>query len=215
MITEQLGGYSVAELKINNSVSFTEEQCPDLSGIIVKGKTSTMKGIEAVIKPDVEESLPVTDFVKDNNFSFKNIENLVIPKGVTKIGDNAFRDYENLTSVEIPDSVTEIGEYAFYQCRKLTSIRLPKNIKKLGNYCFYHCDLKSITIPNSLEVWKGDYPGGGRCFAYNEHLADITLENGITYIGDGAFADSHDITSIKIPGGVTKICEAAFRDAII
>ena len=38
---------------------------------------------------------------------------VTIPKGVRKIGYNAFNNCESLTSVTIPDSVTEIGHLAF------------------------------------------------------------------------------------------------------
>ena len=37
----------------------------------------------------------------------------IIPKGKTRIEDDAFSDCEGLTSITIPDSVTEIGEEAF------------------------------------------------------------------------------------------------------
>lgn len=210
MITEQLGGgYSVAELKVNNSVSFTEEQCPDLSGIIVKGKTSTMKGIEAIIKPDVEESLPVTDFVKDNCFSLRNLENLVIPVGVTKIDEYSFENFKNLTSVEIPDSVTEIGRNAFSGCSNLSSIKLPNNLKVLGDYCFNECEnLTTITIPGSVESWGAIYHGYN--FRQCRNLTNVIIEEGVTTIGTCAFIDANGVTTVRIPESVTKIETQAF-----
>lgn len=46
----------------------------------------------------------------------EEITNLVIPEGVTTIGDYAFRGCSGLTSVTIPESVTRIGDTAFYGC---------------------------------------------------------------------------------------------------
>ena len=38
---------------------------------------------------------------------------VVIPAGVTRIGESAFEGCETLASVDIPGSVTEIGDEAF------------------------------------------------------------------------------------------------------
>ena len=50
------------------------------------------------------------------------VEDLVIPDGVTSIGNYAFDGGRNLTSVNIPNTVTSIGVSAFYGCGRLTSI---------------------------------------------------------------------------------------------
>ena len=41
---------------------------------------------------------------------------VVIPDGVTGIGDHAFSQCKSLTSVTIPDGVTSIGDCAFLGC---------------------------------------------------------------------------------------------------
>ena len=45
--------------------------------------------------------------------------NVVIPNGVTSIGDSAFADCESLKSITIPNSVTTIGNYAFRFCENI------------------------------------------------------------------------------------------------
>ncbi|MBO4216563.1 MAG: leucine-rich repeat domain-containing protein, partial [Clostridia bacterium] len=45
----------------------------------------------------------------------KLVHDLVIPGGVTAIGDYAFCYCEGLTSVSVSGSVTSIGKYAFYR----------------------------------------------------------------------------------------------------
>ena len=45
---------------------------------------------------------------------------VVIPAGVTSIGDKTFWNCRDLTSAVIPGSVTHIGKYAFRNCRFLT-----------------------------------------------------------------------------------------------
>jgi hypothetical protein len=50
------------------------------------------------------------------------LESIVIPEGVTTIGDNAFYGCTNLKSIVIPESVTSIGQGAFLYCQNLTEI---------------------------------------------------------------------------------------------
>ncbi|MBR2742404.1 MAG: leucine-rich repeat domain-containing protein [Clostridia bacterium] len=54
----------------------------------------------------------------------KVLKEVVLPEGLTSIGDGTFFSRESLTSITIPESVTSIGDWAFYDCKNLT-IRAP------------------------------------------------------------------------------------------
>ena len=65
------------------------------------------------------------DFIIENGILKKYVGpggDIVILKGVTKIGDYAFSWCSNLTGIEIPEGVTHIGYSAFSQCSNLVSI---------------------------------------------------------------------------------------------
>ena len=51
-------------------------------------------------------------------------KNVIIPDGVTGIGDSAFAYCRDITNIMIPDSVTSIGERAFQNCSNLISLRI-------------------------------------------------------------------------------------------
>lgn len=60
--------------------------------------------------------------IKPSAFWRAIVESVIIPNGVTSIGEYAFSHCLNLSSITIPDSVTSIGECAFEFCSSLTSI---------------------------------------------------------------------------------------------
>ena len=105
-----------------------------------------------------------------------------IPKGVTSIGDYAFRDCSSLTSISIPERVTEIGWGAFEGCNNLTSISIPAGVTSIGYYTFRDCSsLTSVSLPSML-----------------------------TSIGNSAFESCSSLTTIQIPERVTEIGLDAF-----
>ena len=64
------------------------------------------------------------------------VTDLVIPEGVTEIGDYAFAGFTGLSTVTLPDSVTSIGSYAFKECSDLTSVVIPESVTEIGDYAF-------------------------------------------------------------------------------
>ena len=137
----------------------------------------------------------------------EEVKDLVIPNGVTSIGDIAFYCCSGLTSVTIPNSVTSIGGSAFYNCYGLTSVTIGNSVESIGTSAFSYCKgLTSVTIPNSVTS-IGDY-----AFSYCKGLTSVTIPNSVTSIGDYAFDHCSGLTSVTIPNSVTSIGEYAFRD---
>ena len=135
----------------------------------------------------------------------KSLKEVQIPNGVTSIGKLAFYFCSNLTSIIIPDSVTKIGKYAFRDCRKLTSVRLPESVTLIDDYIFYGCSsLTEITIPNSVTSI------GSSAFSGCSSLTEITIPDSVTSIGSSAFGECIRLTAIAIPNSVTSIEREAF-----
>lgn len=74
-----------------------------------------------------------------------------IPDGVKFIG-SVFKNQTLMTSIIIPDGVTGIGDYAFYNCSSLSDIHIPTGVTSIGQGVFYNCSsLTSIDIPGSVK----------------------------------------------------------------
>ena len=143
-------------------------------------------------------------------FSFCNhITSVTIPDGVTSIGNGAFDNCASMVSITIPESVTSIGAGAFEGCSRLAGITIPDGVTSIGDHTFYACvGLTGITIPDSVTS-IGEYAFYG-CTG----LTGITIPDGVTGIGVGAFCGCTNLASVTIGDGVTRIGMKAFYDCM-
>lgn len=63
---------------------------------------------------------------------------LLIPEGVTSIGEYLFYNFTGLISLTLPNSLESIGTYAFYNCKGLKTILVGKGLKSVATYSFFY-----------------------------------------------------------------------------
>ena len=130
---------------------------------------------------------------------------VVIPEGVTTIGEQAFFRREDLTSVHIPEGVRSIESEAFSGCMNLSSIQIPESVIDVGPWAFASCKgLRSITLPEGISSIKN------KTFCYCSGLTSFTIPNSVTSIGNKAFCCCDSLDSITIPEGVAQVGDGAF-----
>ena len=167
----------------------------------------------------------------------ERVTRLVIPEGVTSIGDDAFAGCSGLTEVTFPNSVTNIGNSSFMDCSGLMELVLPGSVAKIGIWAFRGCSgLTEVEIPHGVKVI------GGGVFLDCSNLTKITVDPGnenyvsqkgllltkdgktlmegvngvvvipssVTRINNFAFSGRDSLTQVTIPNGIREIGWFAF-----
>ena len=71
-----------------------------------------------------------------------------------RIGANTFYA-NNITSIIIPSGVTTLGDCAFYGCTSLTSVSIPSTVTFIDCECFYNCTaLIDFSFDGTIEQWN-------------------------------------------------------------
>lgn len=148
--------------------------------------------------------------INENNLEEYNDfsqEEVIIPEGITNIGERVFQNHLELTKVTIPSSVQSIDEKAFFGCSGLTNIVIPNGVEYIGEYAFFNCSgITKLVIPESV------IKIASRAFYNCTGLEIVEMSNGITDICERAFSCCTELKSIYIPDSVTEIEDEAFLD---
>lgn len=90
----------------------------------------------------------------------------------------------DITSIVLPVGLTRIGNYAFYQCRGVTDIDLPAALLSIGNYAFAETGLQQVCIPEGVTTIGGSaFAAMCSTTAGTTPLKRVYLPNSLTSIG--------------------------------
>lgn len=135
-----------------------------------------------------------------------NIENAVIPNGITSIKAVAFKNRLHLRHVVIPESVCNIGKSAFQGCTALSSVEMYASGPELRDSTFKDCSsLLTIEIPEGVTEL------GRCCFRGCRLLQSVVLPSTLERIGVAAFQDCASLKAIDLPESLSAVKFNAFR----
>ena len=211
---ESVGDVTDLELELPEGLELGEIELDDPDAGITLNENLLADGMEA----EGTEAMAPNSFTDGdyNDYEFKidtdgrlyeyngDGGDVVIPDGVTSIGDGVFR-YSSVTSVSIPGSVTSIGEEAFMDSN-LKSLTIPNSVTSIGEDAFSFTDITSIVIPESITYI-------GKWFSGCNELTNVKIHNNVTGISGWAFCLCDRLTSITIPSSVSYIGYDAFWDS--
>jgi hypothetical protein len=219
-----------AQMMVIRSRTFAN--CRDLTRITIPNtvthieeKAFASSGLMSVVIPN-----SVTHIGKEA-FAGTDITSIVIPSSVISIGAEAFA-YSKLKTVTISSGVIDIGKRAFGNCSNIVSINVdadnteyssingvlfnkdktvliqyptdkkdsvyivPQSVKFIEKEAFIgNKNLTSITIPKNIWVESDAFSGSNL----------MSVQDGITVIGNYAFVSCKNSTLVTIPSSVTSI----------
>lgn len=138
---------------------------------------------------------------------------------VTEVSDSAFKNRDgsaDIQEINVPDSVTEIGNYAFEDLPELKKVTIGKGVKSLCVNAFWGTSkLQAISVSGANPVFC-TVDG----ILYNKQKTEliwvprgitgrVTLQKGLTGIGESKLDGCTEITELTIPEGVKNIGYAA------
>lgn len=138
---------------------------------------------------------------------------------VVVLGDSAFADNHDITAVTIPASVIGLGNYTFAECTAIREFRVEE-----GNpYCvskdgvLYTTDGTGLlhypiaALGDELTIEEGITSIGNAAFAGAHGLKSVTLPSTLETLGICSFAECSSLTRILIPSKVTAIPDFCFN----
>lgn len=130
---------------------------------------------------------------------------LVIPDGITNIGNDAF-NHVRANTITIPDTVVSIGNNAFCYAYDATLIKIGKGCKTIGDEAFTYCkELVEVEFESGSEIETI----GARCFR-GSNISKINIPDTVTNIGEYSFGQCNNLTSIVMPRNLASIPKTAF-----
>lgn len=166
------------------------------------------------------------------------LENVVLPEGLKSLGDSAFRSCDSLTEITVPEGITFMSG-TFATCYSLRTVNLPSGLTHMMNGVVEGCrSLETLHLPAKLADISGEWPsklktittafGSVRYVSEDGILYDtqdnsilfvnasitgnVTVRDGITTIGAGAFKGRKGLTSVTLPESCTVIDSYAFAN---
>lgn len=151
----------------------------------------------------------------EGSANFANITKIVLPEGVTAIGDNAFAGLASLTEVVLPASLASLGKDVFYGCTALTKLDLSGNTTyPYENGVLYDSTkttiLKFIGSAEELVIASSIKEIASNAFAYAK-IDKLVVPSTVETIGAYAFSNC-EVKELVYAPSINNVAEYSFKD---
>lgn len=209
----------VCEDAFKNCTTLKEIQAADgtvyqITGILEHSRKMVAEGMSKTVAEEVPELVKQIHRQVLGNFRISGTillqylgaeSRVVVPDGITVIGEDAFAKNEAIDRVILPESVKEIGAGAFRGCLLLQTIPLPKNLERIGESAFENCvKLIRAELPPKLRVLEA------KVFKRCQVLREVELGNCLQEIKEQAFYGCRALKQVELGEELKKIGDMAW-----
>lgn len=132
------------------------------------------------------------------------LKKIVLPNNIEEIGDYALQ-YLNIEEVVLPSRLKKIGYCAFQRCSGLKSIEFTPFLKEIGGYAFREAGLESVVIPKNIQYI------GGHAFDGNASLTSVSVNNSKCEFDNNVFYKCTNLTEVLMDSETETISDNMFR----
>ena len=182
---------------------------------------------ETVTNRETGKTYTVTTIGYKAFFLCSQLTSVTLPDTIRVLGDYAFQTAwgtSSITSMNLPEGLEEIGANALYYIP--VDFKLPSTLKRIGNSAFAQSGITEVHFGDAIEavddrafnfckkLVKAELTKETQncegLYLYCDNLAEVTIEDGVTYIPENCFFDCFALTSVVLPDSVTEIGKSAF-----
>lgn len=200
-IKDEEGNAMVTNMGFSLPSSYTDD--------VDRGEYSAIVQIPSQITSKDGITYNVTEIADYAFYRMKDLQSVIVPASVTKIGEKAFEGSKNLVSVAFASGskLSTIGGRAFFGCTKLDNLTMPNSVTSVGPSVFQDCKgMHRVGISTGLTELSNSMFRG--CSVLN----NVVLPSGLTSISQNAFRECSVLDNVTLPAGIKVIENSVFRD---
>ena len=209
------------DLPVTAIGAYAFEYAPLTSVVIPEGVTVIDRKAFAAASALKEITLPSTlREIGEEAFIGCALEKVTLPEGVETLGERAFACCGQLKTITLPNTLRRMGYGVFADCDALWGLTLPASLTEIDGNPIPAIPLSRHFFANSLRI-APDNPvlrienqmllAGDTVICAARDVRDVTVPEGITTIGRGAFYAAQ-VEKVTLPEGLMEIQQEAFYD---